>query len=268
MSPPHDIAPPQASSGAPKYTIGSILTGMKLLDVLASAGEPMKLKDLAAAADMPAAKAHRYLATFGAAGMVAQSGRSGAYDLGPMALRIGLAALRRDDVIDWACTNLATLRDEIRATCFVCGWSDRGPIILRWLDSQQPVTVIVQVGSIMPLLGSATGRIFLSYLPRAQTEAVAAAEMAESGNQLSSATMDELVRETRAAGQCHSQGILQEGIAALAVPLFDALGNAVGSITAIGWSNEFDVSADGANAHALQRYAESATAGSGQRGPI
>ena len=41
---------------------------------------------------MSAAKAHRYLVSCVQAGLVVQSERSGSYDLGPLAVRVGLAA--------------------------------------------------------------------------------------------------------------------------------------------------------------------------------
>ena len=128
-----------------KRGIGSIEIGMRLLDVLTTADGPMQLKQIAEASEMAPAKVHRYLASFIAAGMVTHTGETGRYDLGPMALRVGVAALRRFDVIERACTGLAGLRDEIHATCFISTWSDKGPIIIRWEDSLRPLTVIVEV---------------------------------------------------------------------------------------------------------------------------
>ena len=80
-----------------------------------------------------------------------------------MAVRLSAAVLDRFGCIETACAGLQRLRDDVRATCFVTGWRDRGPVILRWEDSRRPVTVIVQVGSTMPLLTSATGRAFLAH---------------------------------------------------------------------------------------------------------
>jgi len=246
---------PDRMGNHPKYGIASIATGMQLIDVLANADGPLKLKEIAAASGMPAAKVHRYLSTFIACGMVSQSGRSAAYDLGPMAMRVGVAALQRQNVLERACTELAALRDEIRATCFVSGWSDRGPIILRWEDSRRPLTVIVQVGSTMPLLRSATGRTFLGFLPRSQTAALVESEIAEANQRISSDELDALVRDTRAAGLGSVDGAFQEGIASLAVPLFDILGDVAGAVTALGRSGEFDASIDGGIANALRRFA-------------
>ena len=243
---------------SPKRGIGAVEVGLRLLDALAAAGGPMQLKDLAAAAGMPPAKAHRYLASFVAGGMVAQAGRSGRYDLGPLALRVGVAALKRFDAVERACARLAGLRDDVRATCFVTAWSDRGPVIVRWEDSLRPVTVIVELGSAMPLLRSATGRVWLAFLPPERASSLLAAELAETGR--TAADADALAAAARADGLGRVEGEFQEGIAALAAPLFDPRGEMVGAVTALGRAGEFDASVDGDVAARLRAFAEDAGA--------
>jgi len=79
--------------------IQSIEVGVPLLRVLADHGAPMMLRDLAKAAGMPAAKAHRYLVSFVRTGLVTQDPLSGRYDLGHFALDLGLASLARLDAV-------------------------------------------------------------------------------------------------------------------------------------------------------------------------
>ena len=64
--------------------IQSVEVGGRLLQTLAHHGRPMALKDLAADAGMPAAKAHPYLVSFGHIGLVEQQRDSGRYALGPL----------------------------------------------------------------------------------------------------------------------------------------------------------------------------------------
>jgi len=240
----------------PRNRIGAIDIGLRLLNVLAAAPGPMALKDIAAATDMPAAKVHRYLVTFAAAQMVVQQGRSGRYDLGPMALRLGVAAIRRNDMIALASDRLGGLRDAVQATCFVSGWSDRGPLVLRWENSLRPVTVIVEVGSVLPLLTSATGRAFLTYLPAHRTENLAHAEGAEYGYSadVTAAETKAIADATYVTGLGRTDGAFQNGIAALAAPLFDPLRGMVGAVTALGRQEEFDADVTGPVAMGLKRF--------------
>ena len=73
--------------------IQSVEVGFTLLDALSRAAGPLMLRDLAAAAGMSAAKAHRYLVSFQRLGLVVQDPRTTRYDLGPAALHLGLASL-------------------------------------------------------------------------------------------------------------------------------------------------------------------------------
>jgi DNA-binding IclR family transcriptional regulator len=245
----------ETPDAAQARTIGAIDTGMRLLDVLARSAGPMMLKDLAAEAGMAAAKAHRYLASFMRADMVRQDGRSGRYDLGPMAVRVGMAAIGRFDCVTQARLQLPSLRDKIRASCLVAAWSDQGPIILEWADSRRPVTVMVQVGSIMPLLTSATGRAFLGFLPADMTLSLVEAEWAEMDPPGDAPSIERLRHEVRATGLGQSLGSLQDGVSALAAPLFDPLGRMVGAVAALGRADEFDADPAGPAADALRAFA-------------
>ena len=73
--------------------IQSVEVGFLLLEGLTRSRGPLMLKDLAASAGMSAAKAHRYLVSFQRLGLVVQDSRTAHYDLGPAALKLGLASL-------------------------------------------------------------------------------------------------------------------------------------------------------------------------------
>src|SRR5262245_32420854 len=93
--------------------VQSVEVGLRVMRQLAERPGPIALKDLAKAANMPAAKAHRYLVSLIRAGMAEQDRETGRYRLGPMALQIGLAALREIDVLKFGGEVLADLRAAI-----------------------------------------------------------------------------------------------------------------------------------------------------------
>ena len=89
--------------------IQSVEVGFALLQVLADAEGPLMLRDLARAAAMSAAKAHRYLVSFQRLQLVVQDAASTRYDLGPAALKLGLASLSRLDAVRLARERIARL---------------------------------------------------------------------------------------------------------------------------------------------------------------
>lgn len=241
-----------SGEGKRRRGVASLEVGVRVLSTLADAGKAMMLKDIAAASGMPPAKVHRYLASFLRTGMVSQDGRSGRYDLGPFAARLGVAALARHDVIKRATGQLALLRNDIRETCFLSCWSDSGPMVFRWEDSLRPVTVNVLVGSVMPLLRSATGRVFLAFMPWSRLTGLLSDELSAVG--MTEAEAGALAAAIRDRGLARIEGELQVDIDALAAPLFDQIGHMVGSVTALGRSGKFDISEGGAVAQQLRAF--------------
>jgi hypothetical protein len=79
-----------AQRGGPSREVGG-----QLLQVLTDADGPMMLRDLAGSAGMSAAKAHPYLVSFMQLGLIEQDRATGRYELGPLALQMGLASMRR-----------------------------------------------------------------------------------------------------------------------------------------------------------------------------
>jgi DNA-binding IclR family transcriptional regulator len=240
--------------------IQSVEVGVALLRALADGAKASSLKDLAAAAGMPASKAHRYLVSFGRAGLVAQDPVTGRYDLGPMALRLGLAALGRIDAVKIGTWAAAELRARIDETALIAVWGNRGPTVIAWEESSKPVTVNVRVGSVMPLLTSATGRAFLAYLPAARTADLVAAERALLRAAGRDIDPQALAAEVRRHGLGRVDGDLLPGVAALAAPVFDHTGKVALVLTALGPHGVFDGRVDGIVATALRAVASAASA--------
>ena len=147
--------------------IQSIDTGIRLLEVLQKFDGPLALKELSARADLDPSSAHRYLASFARCGLVAQ-GADSRYDFGPLALRLGLAAIQRSDPIQATERALPGLVAETGLTALLAVWSNRGPTIVHWQRNRNLVTSL-SLGSVLPVARSAIGRMLLAFLPAAMT---------------------------------------------------------------------------------------------------
>src|SRR5438270_10765505 len=96
---------------AKRRGIQSIDTGIRLLEAMEKADGPLALKELSARADLDPSSAHRYLASFVRCGLVRQD-RDTRYDFGPLALHMGLAAVRRMDAVQITEDALPALVEE------------------------------------------------------------------------------------------------------------------------------------------------------------
>jgi DNA-binding IclR family transcriptional regulator len=235
--------------------VQSVETGMALLVALAArARMPASLSDLAAAAGMAPAKAHRYLVSLIRAGMVEQDRASGRYRLGGGALNLGLAALGALDVMRLAGEALERLCAAIDETVLLAVWGNKGPVVVRWEEASRPVTTNVRAGSVMPLLNSATGRVFAAFLPAGKTKAMLADERAQAPALAKG--YDAVLDETRDHGLGRVEGDLLPGVAGLAAPVFDHQGDVVAVIAALGPQGEFDADWDGTVARTLKAAAD------------
>lgn len=237
-----------------QHGIQSVEVGMRLVAALAASGKAMNLKALALAAGMPPAKAHRYLVSLGRCCLVEQDPLTGRYDLGRFALEVGLSALGRLDPQRVAQTALADLRDEIDETICLTVWGNRGATVVHWEESSHPITVNVRVGSVLPLLHSASGRCFLAYMPERETAAALAEALAVTP--MADREVEALREEVRRQGMARTTGNLLPGVSALACPVFDHAGRVPFVIAALGSSIAFNADPDGPTGQALRRTAE------------
>lgn len=232
--------------------VQSIEVGFRLLQALAASPRAMMLRDLAAAAGMNPAKAHRYLVSFQRLGMVAQDSTSGRYDLGAFALQLGLAGLNRLDPVKKARPMLSQLRDEMDQTMGIAVWGNHGPTIVHWEESSHPVTVSLRLGDVMPMLNSATGRLYGAYLPRPQTLPLIEREFAKLGGAdlpdmpRTLADYDAICADVRAHGAARTRGGVLPGINAFSMPVFDANGHLAMALVVLGAQSVFDAEWDGA----------------------
>jgi DNA-binding IclR family transcriptional regulator len=223
--------------------IQSIEVGARILQALAQASQPQMLRDLAAAAEMPAAKAHRYLVSFTRMGLVEQNGDTGLYDLGAFALELGLSALARLEPVTAAMPELRDLGTEIGQTVALAVWANHGATIVRWLGADTPVAASLRVGSVMPVTRSATGGAFLAFLPQDTTAPFVRRELAENAKKgLSPSTQEELdrfVAQTRRNGFARTSDFIP-GVSGIAAPVYDHTGSMVLALVTLGYSKSFD----------------------------
>ena len=220
--------------------IQSIEVGFRLLEGLADLQGPQLLGDLAAAAGMSASKAHRYLVSFVRAGIVHQDLTSGRYDLGAAALRIGLAALYRHNAVRFATEAAIDLNLELDKSILLSVWGESGPTVVGMYDSTTEfITSNIRVGTVLPLLRSATGLVFLAYLPRKITARVAQSGLRVAQNHSTARihTKDDIDREiglvrSRRCASIDEGNIF--GVSAAAAPIFDHQGHIAATLSVFG----------------------------------
>lgn len=252
--------------------IQSVEVGFGLLQVLGEAPGPLMLRDLARAANMSAAKAHRYLVSFQRLQLVVQDTASTRYDLGPAALKLGLASLSRLDAVKLARERVAHLAQEIGHTLALAVWGNHGPTIIHWEESPQAVTVNLRLGDVMPLLSSATGQCFAAHAPEEAIAGMVKEELARAQKQgrpdlpSTPAQVRALLADVRRRGGSRVVDTLLPGIAGFCLPVFDSDGHMALGMVAMGPAGIFDGEWGGAVEAPLRAAAAQLSSDLGFRG--
>ncbi|TFF41467.1 IclR family transcriptional regulator [Pseudomonas sp. RIT623] len=241
----------KASSSADngKQKVRSAEVGTDILKALAELSPSTSLSRLAEHVQMPASKVHRYLQALIASGFAEQDPATNHYGLGREALRVGMAALGSIDVLKVAALPLSQLRDELNESCFIAVWGNQGATVVSIEPAVRAVTVVTQIGSVLPLLSSSTGLVFAAHLPERETVELRDRELAALKHGADAYTP--LLAQIRQRGLHHVHGLLMPGVDALSAPIFNAMGQVAAVMTVVGPTSIFHADEQGPAAQRL-----------------
>lgn len=277
-----DVTADAPEEGEPQRAgIQSVEVGFELLKALSEVPGALMLRDLAAAAGMSAAKAHRYLVSFQRMGLIVQDPLSNRYDLGPAALRLGLATLSRIDAVKMARERIPALLQETGHTLAIAVWGNQGPTMVHWAEAPQAVPVTLRLGDVMPLLTSATGRCFAAFMPHegqdgqrippmireelARLNRLPSTGLPMEDVPLTPAQVDAMLKDTRRHGMGRVVHSMVAGVGGFCAPVFDAQGRLTLGLVVLGSLASLDTRWEGQPAQALRRCADQISADIGHR---
>lgn len=236
-----------------KGGVQSVEIAAEVLKAIVADGGSTTLTRISDWTGMPPAKIHRYLVSLVRAGLVEQDSASSRYGIGAFSMELGLAALGSIDTVELGSRTMRALRDRLNETVVLTFWGSNGPTIVRFMESSHPVTVNVRVGTTLPLLTTALGRIFFGFLHTDPVLKMAETERKSLG--MTKKQLQELATVTRERGLARVEGELLPGVSALAAPVFDYGGEISAVIGVIGRSAAFDCSWHGEIAKSLEQAA-------------
>jgi DNA-binding IclR family transcriptional regulator len=244
----------------PKDRVAAAETGAEMLRSFAELGGPLALTAIANHTGMPAGKVHRYLRAFVASGMLVQHTASRAYDLGPLAFSLGIAALRRYDIVNAASVRLTEFCSISGESASLLVWGTNGPTVIRSENSRQDIVVVLRVGGTVRITTSSAGRVFAAHLSDDFIAPFVAAECAAADAPRTQPTAQQfaaIVDNVRLSGFAPLVEGPIDGVSAISAPLFGAGGHCAGVISAVGRRGAIDLAPDGRVARALTRFISS-----------
>lgn len=264
----------RSTDAKPQRGIQSLDSTGELLAALVAAARPLNLRDLAAAAGMPPAKAFPHLVSLLKIGLLSRDA-SGCFEAGPLALELGLIGLQRLSPTREAEPEIIELAASTGMSVAMAVLGPLGPTVVRLEEAARPLHVSLRVGTVMSLVNTAIGRVFAAYIAddvRAgllkqdhlrlaganETEVFAAKASVIAGFNGTSALPPLTKTYARRLAQIRSDGIDTAlsrpvpGIDTLAAPVLDHTGSICLVLAVMGPSGSFDSDVAGEPAQTLR----------------
>jgi DNA-binding IclR family transcriptional regulator len=268
-----------SADAKPQRGIQSLDSTGELLSALVAAARPLSLRDLAALAGMPPAKAFPHLVSLLKIGLLDRDA-SGCFEAGPLALELGLIGLQRLSPAREAEPEVVELAASTGMSVAMAVLGPLGPTVVRLEESARPLHVSLRVGSVMSLVNTAIGRVFAAHVAddvqagllaqdhlrlagdalagevrsAAQDKAAALASGADAAPEFTPASKAYAQRlaQVRAEGIDTALSRPVPGISTLAAPVFDHTGSICLVLALMGPSGSFDSEPMGKPAQTLR----------------
>ncbi|MBD0290865.1 MAG: IclR family transcriptional regulator [Thermoleophilia bacterium] len=201
----------------------------ELLVRVVESTRPLGVGELASASGLPKSTTSRLASALERTGLLQQDGQRGRLRPGPVLLRF--AHRSEETLVDLAGPALQRLAQESAETVNLAVPSPGGVEHLAQRDSRHFVGVGNWVGRRVPLHATANGKVFLAY---------AAAPLPAHLDRLAPATitdralLERELRQIRARGYATAVDELEQGLAAVAAPVFGADGGVVAALSISG----------------------------------
>lgn len=219
---------------APMAGAGVLEKAMHLLNIVSSAPTPLTFTELLRAASLPKATLHRILATLGREGLLRYDPYTRTYRLGLRLLELAHEVWSDFDLRLAAQDELLRLRNAVGETVQLAAFDSGSLVLIAMEHAEREYLNRSKVGMKLPLHATASGKAILAYLDTAlQRELIASLE----GQAFTPATLtqpDALRREldlTRARGYALELHEHEQGVMAVAAPVFDIEGRPVGAVS-------------------------------------
>lgn len=236
------------ASDESRQGVQSLEKGIGVLLALTNAKEPLRLSEVADAVGMSRSKAHAYLASLVRTGMATQDAHSARYALGESALRMGMAALRKLDLFSVAREALLRLQRQTGETAFLTTWTSQGPMIVDKVDAAVESAYTLQMGITLNLMTSASGLVFMAFLPTERWEYMLPTETDRTA-------LEAALAEVRAQRMAVLDPSTLPGHTVLAAPVFDRAGTISAALCIAGPIGRLDKSLAGQAAVELREAA-------------
>jgi IclR family KDG regulon transcriptional repressor len=215
------------------YHVRAVERAMQILSAFDDEHIDRGVSEIAQITGLHKATTHRIMITLLSGGFLERTTDGDRFRLGLRVVELGLGALRGLDFRRAAFPYMEQLVERFQETCDL-GIFDRGRVLyVEVVHSEHSLTIAAQVGRRLPAYCTASGRVFLAFLPPEIVEPILNAPMtAYTAKTITS--LDRLREEletTRQRGYAFDDEEFELGIRAVSAPVRDIDGNVIAALS-------------------------------------
>jgi DNA-binding IclR family transcriptional regulator len=207
---------------------------MRVLEVLAECGGNASLKELSWRVNLVKSSLFRILFSLKELGYVEQAEHTGLYGLTWKMHGLMRKGANQVTLLDLARPHMITLRDEVGETVWLAEWRKGTAVVVGGVDVPHRLRFSIDIGSPVGLHSTALGKAIAAHLPPKVLAAALGSGKLPRITVHTIRTREQLrleLERVRGRGYAMNKGESVEGLIAVAAPIFDARGMALGSIT-------------------------------------
>ncbi|SMY08848.1 IclR family transcriptional regulator [Flavimaricola marinus] len=213
----------------------SVIKAFDVLDLFGEERVELTPDSVAGELGMSYATAHRFLVTLEAAGVLSTV-RRGVFAPGPRLARLGRMAEELAPLPKALPATLDKVRHALGESVMACRFTPRGPMCVAVSQAQRPISVNIRIGTTLPMLNTAQGRLFLAHMSARDSASWAKAQGVKDAQ---IECVEPALVEARDKGFALNRGDNEPDIAAVSVPVLIG-GKAVLTLSAFGMLSRMD----------------------------
>jgi len=220
---------------AKAMSVRAVDRAIDILECFTSEKSSLSITDIGARVRLTRPTLYRLLATLVRRGYVRRDGEPPRYRLDSAAGRLADAWAGGLDLSQIAAPALGELLERFDETVALYLRKDDARICVTEMPSRQPLSFARGIGHAEKLTRGASGLVILAYLPRAEVDTILRREKEPADAR----RLRRVLQQIRRCGHALSGGELIVGAQAIAAPIRDRTGGAVGSIGLFGPAARF-----------------------------
>ena len=239
----HDIQKHVKKKGAPVATPlnNSVVRAFDILTLISKAQPEISTADVSERLGLNASTAHRFLMTLEVIGALRPTKR-GYFALGTKINQLGRVAEVTDMLPGQLQPHIDELSAQLEESVMVCRLSRHGPTCVAVAKSSRPISVNIEVGTLLPLGTTAQGKLWLAEMSASERNARLKAQQILSGQveDLNSSALEKSLQDIKADGFASNLGENEPDIAAISVPVRDSANQIALTLSTFGTLGRFD----------------------------